>query len=80
MGRGLLTPLERKVVRDLGLIWNDLCNVVGPDRTRDADLNELVVHVHALQQAVMSQAAARAYPGEFRALGETLHPRKDAPE
>jgi hypothetical protein len=40
--------------------------------TREADLHELVVHIHAIQHAFMSNAAARAYPTEYRRLGSTL--------
>ena len=68
----LLTADERAVIADLGQIWNRLCGIVGPSVTREADLAEMVVHVHALQQAVMSQAAARAYPKELRMLGRTI--------
>jgi hypothetical protein len=71
-GAGKLTALERKVIRDLGQIWNDLCKVVGVDVTREPDLAELVVHIHALQHAVMANAAARRYPDEFRQLGEVI--------
>lgn len=70
----LLTPLERKVIQHLGLIWNDLCHIVGPGATREYDLDEAVVHIHALQHMVMAQAAARAYPAEFRLLGKLIDP------
>lgn len=50
-----------------------LGRVVGHDRTRHGDLAELLAHVHAIQHALMSQAAARAYPDRFRLLGESLH-------
>ena len=68
----LLTETERAVVAELGQIWNRLCTIVGDGRTRKADLDELIVHVHALQQAVLSQAAGRAYPQEFRLLGGVI--------
>lgn len=53
-----------------GQLWNKLCKVVGDGPTRKADLGELVIHIHAIQQAVMSQAAARAHPDQFRLLGD----------
>jgi len=31
-----------------------------------------VHHIHILQRMVLKQAAARAYPGRYRLLGETL--------
>lgn len=68
----MLTDAERAVVRKAGDLWGDLCAVVGDGPTRDADLMELVVHIHAIQHAVMAQAAARAYPDEFRLLGSTI--------
>jgi hypothetical protein len=67
-----LTPLERKILRDLGQMWGEVCEVVGNGRSRIADLNEMVVHIHALQHFVMAQAAARAYPTELRLAGEVL--------
>lgn len=65
----LLTDLERDVIQRIGGIWDDLCAIVGDGQSRDGDLAELVVHVHAIQQKVMAQAAGRAYPGELRLLG-----------
>lgn len=69
----LLTSAERKFVEDCGSLWNDLCQIVEDGPTRDADLRELIVHVHALQHAVMANAAARAHAGQFRLLGSTLN-------
>lgn len=53
-------------------LTNTLSRIVGHNRTRAGDLNELIGHIHAIQQAVMSQAAGRAYPDRLRLLGETL--------
>lgn len=69
---GLLTEEEQAVVRELGQCWNRLCRIVGNGPTRSADLNEVVFHVHALQNFVMAQAAARAYPDTYRLAGETM--------
>lgn len=69
----LLTDGEHRAVEMAAALWNHLRGaVVGDGPTRDADLGELCAHIHAIQQAVLSQAAARAYPGEYRLLGETL--------
>jgi len=68
----LLTPDERKAITMAGELWNQLCRVVGDGRTRDADMAELCAHIHAIQHAVMSQAAARAYPETYRLLGGSL--------
>lgn len=67
-----LTELEHSTIDKLGTLWTDLCQIVQDGPTRDADLSELIVHVHALQQAVMSQAAGRIYPDRYRLLGSTL--------
>ncbi len=40
--------------------------------TREEDLAELTATIHIIQRTVMAQAAARAYPGEFRLLGEVI--------
>lgn len=68
----LLSPLEHKVIADLGQTWNDICQIVGGSSTRNGDLNEAVHHIHALQKMIMGQAASRAYPSSYRLLGETI--------
>lgn len=68
----LLTVEERALTFDLGQIWNRLCKVVAVGPSRQGDLAEAVHHIHALQNVVMAQAAARAYPDEFRLLGSTV--------
>jgi hypothetical protein len=42
---------------------------VADGSTREDDLAELRAAIHVVQRAVLAQAAARAYPGEFRLLG-----------
>lgn len=74
----LLTADERRAVQLAGELWNLLCNIVEDGPTREADLAELVPHVHAIQQAVMSQAAGRAYPELYRRLGGVLDVHRDA--
>ena len=69
----ILTDDEQQAVRMAGDLWNHLVrHVVADGRTRDADLGELCAHIHAIQHAVMSQAAARAYPDTYRLLGGSL--------
>lgn len=67
-----LTSDEIRAVTAAGELWNLLCKVVEDGPTREADLRELIVHVHAIQQAVLSNAAGRVYPELFRRLGTTL--------
>jgi len=64
-----LSVREQKAVNDAGLLWNLLCEIVGHGPSREGDLAELVVHIHAIQQAVMANAAARAHPDLYRPLG-----------
>lgn len=65
----LLTAAEHEIVDLAGQLWNKLCKVVGDGNSRESDLGEAVVHIHAIQQFVLSQAAARAYPDRYRPLG-----------
>jgi hypothetical protein len=69
---GLLTDDEQIVVYRAGQLWNLICSAIPDGPTRDADLRELIVHVHAIQHAFMANAAARAYPDAYRRLGSTL--------
>ena len=68
-----LTDDERACVKEAGALWNRLCQIVGSGPTRNADLGEMIIHIHAIQQFVMAQAAGRAFPAEFRLAGEILH-------
>lgn len=69
----LLTDAEHRCMRLTAELWNLLCgDVVGLDVSRFGDLRELCDHIHAIQHAVLSQAAARAYPDLYRPLGGTL--------
>lgn len=71
--RPLLTDAEHQLIGLLGRCWNLFASsVVGPDRTAQADCTEFVHHIHALQHMVMAQAAARAYPDQYRLAGRTL--------
>lgn len=72
MRRPLLTADEHKAMAIAGELADTLARVVGNDTSRSHDINELLGHVHVLQHAIMSQAAARAYPHLYRRLGETL--------
>lgn len=71
-GVPLLTDAEREAVRMAGLLYTHIAeHVTGDGPTREDDLAEVRAAVHVIQRAVMAQAAARAYPGEFRVLGGT---------
>jgi DNA-binding transcriptional regulator YhcF (GntR family) len=78
---GLLTADERHAVEQAGLLYTFIAErIVTGGATRKGDLAELRGAVHVIQRAVLAQAAARAYPAEFRLLGEivTASPPPDA--
>lgn len=69
--RGLLTANEHEAMALLGRFAQAWSGIVGDGATRAQDINEAIAHVHALQNMVLSQAAARAYPGRYRLAGGT---------
>jgi hypothetical protein len=69
----LLTGSEHEVISLLGRVAVLMSSeVIGNKRTREQDVAEMVHHIHVLQQMVLSQAAARAFPTWYRLLGEVL--------
>lgn len=68
----VLTPLEKKALDQAAELWNTLTNVVGLGPSRQGDLRELQAHIHGIQRAIMCNAAARAYPGQYRLLGNVV--------
>jgi hypothetical protein len=64
-----LTDDEHAAVRAAGDLWGLLVAVTGDGPSREGDLAELVGHIHAIQNAVLAQAAARAYPDRYRLMG-----------
>lgn len=72
----LLTEREKNLVRLLAEVAHEFAQVV---RKGDShyliacdDTNEAILHIHALQNMVLSQAAARAYPKEYRLMGRKV--------
>lgn len=65
----LMTTDEHEAVRLAGELAALLAKIVGPACTREGDLNELITPLHTIQNAVLAQAAARAYPQKYRLLG-----------
>lgn len=70
--RSMLTPAELEAMSAIAAVVGHFATIVGQGPTRDADMREVVNHIHALQAMVMSQAACRAYPTEYRLLGESM--------
>jgi transcriptional regulator with XRE-family HTH domain len=69
----LLTPAEHAAVRDAGQLYTRIAaHVIADGPARDDDLAELRAQVHVIQRMVLAQAAARAFPAEFRLLGSLV--------
>jgi hypothetical protein len=68
----LLSESEKEAIAKAGELATLCFRIVdfGPNRTND--LNEIIIHVHAIQHAIMAQAAARAYPDVYRRLGASV--------
>lgn len=60
---------EKSVINLAGRLWNEICKAVPDGPARKDDLRELMFHIHAIQRAMMANAAARAYPHLYRSLG-----------
>jgi hypothetical protein len=70
---GLLTADERHAVQLAGLLYAFIADrIVTGGAAGKGDLAELRGAVHAIQRAVIAQAAARVYPAEFRLLEEIV--------
>jgi len=72
----LLTVGEHGVMTLLAEVANRMTAIIGWNSTPkvgSGDLDEMVFYIHGLQHMVMAQAAARAYPEQYRLLGRSLH-------
>ncbi|MBM0201804.1 hypothetical protein JNW90_00875 [Micromonospora sp. STR1s_5] len=67
-----LTPAEHAAMDLTAQLWAALCEITGDDNSRAGDLTELAAPIHAIQHAILAQAAARAYPDRYRLLGGVL--------
>jgi hypothetical protein len=63
------TDEEHQALELTARLWRALEAIVSVGRSRTGDLAELAGHVHAIQNAVLAQAAARAFPNLYRPLG-----------
>lgn len=66
------TPLEVKAINLTIELANTMQQIMAGGPTTGSDMGEVVAHIHSIQHAVMSQLAARVYPGQFRPLGGML--------
>lgn len=67
-----LVDVELRAMDLTGNLMVLLTQIVGDGPTREADIREAAYRVHALQNMILAQAAARVYPDRYRLLGETL--------
>ena len=65
----LLTDAEHRLVERLADCAQEFLAICGDDRSLDGDVREFMHHVHILQNTVLAQAAARAYPTRYRVVG-----------
>lgn len=68
----MLTPEELEVMDLTVQLFGGLQKIIVDGPSSDADIAEMVHHVHAIQRAVLAQSAARVYPDKFRLLGSTI--------
>lgn len=73
----LLTKREKRLVDELGGWFIELCGLINEngdlESVMSADKQEAATHVHALQNMILAQAAARAYPRRYRLIGRRVH-------
>jgi hypothetical protein len=72
-GRGmseLMTAAEHRAMDLTVDLWNLLAGeVIGRGPARGGDCAEMAASIHAIQERILAQAAARAYPDRYRLLG-----------
>lgn len=77
----LLTETEHELVSMLGQCANLFAQVTTANGVQTAnDRREFIAHIHDCQNAVMANAAARAFPDRYRLAGSALpdpHPEAE---
>jgi len=86
----LLTLEERVIVGTLANLAGQIYQVIrdgapiGPHddwtRSMTADWAEAAFHIHGLQRMMLAQAAARAYPQMYRAIGDEMPAKRPPPD
>lgn len=69
-----LTELEHSTIDILGLAYTNIVQITKGAEV-SGDLAEAASRIHDLQNMVMANAAARAYPDRYRLLGQRIVPR-----
>jgi hypothetical protein len=70
-----LTELEQEAMEKSGELAYLIRKIIGDGPNAYNDWAEAAIHIHALQNMLLSQVAARAYPETFRLLGQALGPK-----
>lgn len=65
----MLTYEEKALIESLSYAYNYFSEIVADGPSRTDDMREVAFHIHALQNMVLAQAAAREYPSEYRLMG-----------
>lgn len=73
-----LTDLEFEAMQKSGELAQIMRQIIGEGPNAYNDWLEATIHIHAIQNMILSQAAARAYPDTLRLLGQKLEPKSDA--
>lgn len=74
----LLTQDEHDALTVSGELAGLIRRVIGDGPQAHNDWSEAAVLIHGLQHMVMAQAAARAFPNDYRLLGQVLSSDEEA--
>jgi len=75
----LLTPDEHLAMETSAQLANLVRKIIGDGPDADWDWGEALYRIHAVEQMILAQAAARAFPDLYRPLGgrATTGPHED---
>ena len=65
-----LTDQEHSALTLTKQLAEKMEKIVGPGNSHKGDLAEFAIHLHAIQNMILAQAASRAYPSRYRLLGD----------
>jgi hypothetical protein len=71
-----LSDTEHDAIKKSAELATLIRNIIGDGLNSYHDWVEATVHIHAIQNMILSQAASRAYPDLYRLLGEKLPPAR----
>lgn len=68
----MLLTKEQSLVSELGIIHNEILGLFGDEVSKTGDAMEVTHHIHALQNMLLAQCAARFYPHKYRLMGKLV--------